>query len=70
MSLAEVISEVESWTPDQREELALHLSLLRSLNDPAHIEELSRRLDRMQAGEFVTREALQAQLAARGIPLA
>lgn len=69
MSYAEVIEQVQSWPPDERQKLALHLQALEIINDPAYLAELTESIDDLRAGRHVTRAQLLAHLEKRGIRL-
>jgi hypothetical protein len=62
MSFPEIIAELPRLTAAQREDLAAHLAMLRRVEDPAFLDEMDRRIDRMEAGEGVTSEQLDAML--------
>jgi hypothetical protein len=69
MSPAEVFEEVEPWNPEQRRELAWRLKILDLIHSPEVQAEMSRRIDEIKRGNFVTREQLLERLAKRGITL-
>lgn len=58
MSVAEILAELPRLTPPEREEIASRLATMRRVQDPAFLEEMDRRIDRMEAGEFTSGERL------------
>ena len=67
MSLAEVLEEVERWTPAQWQELAWRLKVLELINDPEYMMEIGSRIDDARAGRCLSREGFRAAMAERGI---
>jgi hypothetical protein len=67
MSLAEIKQEVIRLTPAEREELALQLAVLKDLEDPAFLAELSKAHDDAEHGiGYLTREEMLTRLRAAG----
>ena len=62
MSFPEIVAELPRLTPSQREELAAKLATLQRVEEPAFLEEMDRRIDRMEAGESIASEQLDAAL--------
>ena len=60
MSMTEIEAEVRSMSQADRLKLAEKLDFIIHENDPEYQAELSRRVQRMQRGEFVTAEELMA----------
>jgi hypothetical protein len=54
MSVAQVIHEIESMTPEERLQVQAFLVHLRRKTDPAHRAEMKARLDAMLAGRVAT----------------
>ena len=69
MSYAEVLEQVQSWPPEERQKLARDLEALDRINDPEYMAELTRSIDDLRDGRHVTREQLLAHLEKRGIRL-
>lgn len=63
MSLAVVENEIRQWDPDEQDQLAAFLSALRLKRDPAHAEELARRLDDKTPANWLTLNELKSKLA-------
>ena len=67
MSLAEIKREITLLTRAEREELALQLAVLRDLEDPAFVAELTQaHADAERGTADFTREELLARLHAAG----
>jgi hypothetical protein len=69
MSFTELKDRMKELTPEELDDLALLVEHLRRVNDPAWREEMVRRADAMQAGDFVTKEevlAIHERLIAEG----
>ena len=62
MSVAQVIHEIESLSPQERLQVQAFLVHLRRKDDPGHRAELKARLDAMQAGHAATEADLLRQL--------
>lgn len=62
MSFPEIIAELPQLTPAEREELAARIATLRRIEDPAFLDEMDRRIDRMEAGEGIASEQFDATL--------
>jgi hypothetical protein len=62
MSFLEIVAELPRLTPAQRDELSANLAMLQRVEDPAFLEEMDRRIDRMEAGESIASEQLDAAL--------
>lgn len=62
MNFPEIVAELPQLTPAQREELAARLATLRRIEDPAFLDEMDRRIDRMEGGESIAGETLVATL--------
>ena len=62
MSFPEIVAELPRLTPAQRDELAANLASLRRIEDPAFLDEMDRRIDRMEGGESIASEQLDAAL--------
>ena len=60
MSFAEIRDEVAKLSREERLDLEAYLLFLTQQDDPVYQAELSRRIARMQRGEVVTAEELQA----------
>jgi hypothetical protein len=60
MSMTEIEAEVRSMSQADRLKLAEKLDFIIHENDPEYQAELSRRVQRMHRGEFVTAEELMA----------
>ena len=67
MSLAEIQHEVARLTPAERRDLALQLEVLRDLEDPAFLAEMTQaHADAERGVEGITRDELLARLRAAG----
>ena len=67
MSLAEIKTEVSRLTSAEREELALELQMLKDLEDPAFVDELTQAHTDAERGRGgIDREELLARLSAGG----
>lgn len=67
MSLAEIKTEVSRLTSAEREELALELQMLKDLEDPAFLAELTQAHAAAEAGAGgMSRDELLAHLRAAG----
>lgn len=67
MSLAELKQEITRLTPAERQELALQLQVLKDLEDPAFLAELTQAHANAEDGnEGIDREQLIARLRAAG----
>jgi len=67
MSLAELKQEITRLTPAERQELALQLQVLKDLEDPAFVAELTQAHAIAEGGnEGIDREQLIARLRAAG----
>ena len=53
MTFLEIKDHVAQLTAEEREQLAQHLQLIALANDPAHRAEMTRRMDRIEAGELL-----------------
>jgi hypothetical protein len=56
MSLAEIKREINSMTPDEREELAVYLKYIELQNDLLFREQLTESMRRMDRGEKISAE--------------
>lgn len=59
MSLAEVMQEIDTLSPEERLKVQAYLVHLRRKEDPAYRKELKERLDRVSAGDGVSDEQLR-----------
>ena len=66
MSVAEVLDEIERWTPEERQALAWRLKMIELGNDPAFRMEMTGRIDEMEKGDHVSRVEFAAALRQRG----
>ena len=69
MSYPEILAEVQSWPPGERQKLAEDLKLMEAVNDPAYLAGITQSLDESLAGRNFTREQVLAHLARRGVRL-
>jgi len=70
MSFAEVLEAVREMPKEQRLRLAGELTALRMREDPEYPKGLSRRLNRMEAGDFYTMDQVKKmheELIRRGV---
>ena len=56
MSIEAIQQEIETWNPEQRHKLMLHLALLRRRDDPERAAKLARLIDDKTPGNWVTGE--------------
>jgi len=67
MSLAEIKQEIVRLTPAERAELELQLQILRDLEDPQYLAELTRiQADAERGVQVIDREEMMARLRAAG----
>jgi hypothetical protein len=62
VKLVELKRGAENLSPDEREELAAHLKLLRLMDNPAWKKEMSRRMREMDAGKKVTQQQFERMI--------
>lgn len=62
MDLSIVQREIESLAPEDQDRLAAFLTVLRLKRDPAHVAELSRRLDDRSPEHWLRLDALKQRL--------
>ena len=62
MNLAVVQKEIEAWTPEDQDQLAAYLAVLRVQRTGEHAEELSRRLNDRDPDHWLTLPELKDQL--------
>jgi hypothetical protein len=67
MSVAEVINEIATWTPEERQALAWRLKMIELNDDPAFATEMTRRIDEMEQGDHVSRAEFAEALRGRGL---
>jgi hypothetical protein len=65
MSFTEILAELPNLTSPQREEIVHRIEAIQRLSDPDFLDEMDRRIDRMQAGEGVSDEQLKEIVQAR-----
>jgi hypothetical protein len=56
MSFEAIQREIESWNPEQRHKLMLHLASLRRRDDPERAARLARLIDDKTPGNWLTME--------------
>ncbi len=62
MKLAVVQKEIEAWTPEDQDQLAAYLSVLRLQRTAEHAEELNRRLSDRDPDHWLTLAELKDKL--------
>ena len=62
MNLAVVQKEIEAWTPEDQDQLAAYLTVLRMQRTAEHAEELNRRLSDRDPDHWLTLSELKDRL--------
>ena len=62
MNLAVVQKEIEAWTPEDQDQLAAYLTVLRMQRTPEHADELSRRLNDRDPDHWLSLSELKDKL--------
>ncbi len=62
MNLAVVQKEIEAWTPEDQDQLAAYLTVLRMQRTAEHAEELDRRLSDRDPDHWLTLPELKRKL--------
>jgi hypothetical protein len=66
MDLEVVEKEVASWAPEEQDRLAAFLTVLRLKRTPAHVQELTRRLDDRNPTNWVGMDEVRSLREHRG----
>ena len=62
MNLAVVQKEIEAWSPEDQDQLAAYLTVLRMQRSPEHADELNRRLSDRDPNHWLTLSELKDKL--------
>lgn len=65
MSVQQIRDELSKLTPEELAEVEKHIRILRVITAPGFKERIADAHRRMDAGEFVTQEQLEAKIAGR-----